>query len=100
MQAAFARVGLKQTALEKQLEILTSSPEPQPKVAIEMEPTLKLEPRIPPAAEKAPQAIAKVPPVHDDAETLTTVIRTLNPLPKATQAKVINSAAVFLGVGE
>lgn len=92
MQAAFARVGLKQTALEAELD--------RHENGAPMDETLKLEPRIPPTAEKTFPGERKGVQEFDEVEIQSRVIRMLKPLPKGVQAKVLNSASVFLGVGE
>lgn len=97
LQAAFARVGLKPTALEAEVERIENGAESaQPESA---EPALKLEARLPPA-ERSPSNERKVVQEVDDIEIQSKVLRILKPLPRSVQAKVLNSASVFLGVGE
>ena len=96
LQAAFARVGLKPTALEGEIERIEKGADMTPSV----EPALKLEPRLPPASEKINPGERKQVQEVDDIEIQSKVLRILKPLPRSVQAKVLNSASVFLGVGE
>lgn len=100
LQAAFARVGVKQAKLEREIGILEGTVEPDQNDC-ESEPgELRLEPKLPPHPEKSIQANGNRSPVQSDRKTLDRVLEILEPLPKASQAKVISSAAVYLGVGE
>lgn len=94
IQAAFARVGVKQQTLEAKLAELEG------RENMQTEP-LKLEQKLPPEPEKKSiQASGKAPERVDEIEVVTRVLRILDPLPKGTQRKVINTASSYLGVGE
>lgn len=95
LQAAFARVELKPTFLETEIERIERSAELAP-----AEPALKLEARLPPASEKITPGERKGVQEVDEIEIQSKVLRILKPLPRSLQAKVLNSASVFLGVGE
>jgi hypothetical protein len=100
LQAAFARVDLKPTLLEKQIGVLEGTIAPDQDDAVHDEP-LRLESRLPTApAERPGQANGKGSSAADDIDTMAKVLRILETRPKASQAKVISSVAVFLGVGE
>lgn len=96
LQAAFARVGLKPTALEAEIRRIENGADSAQEID---EPALKLEAKLPPAERSIPNERKQVQEV-DEIEIQSKVLRILKPLPRSVQAKVLNSASVFLGVGE
>lgn len=101
LQAAFARVDLKPSLLEKQIGILEGTAAEMTDALVDDEPAaepLRLEQRLP--APKPIQTNGKGSSDADDIDTMAKVLRILEARPKASQAKVISSVAVFLGVGE
>jgi hypothetical protein len=97
IQAAFEKAGLKQTTIDKAIARLEGG-EPELQDEPEAEP-LKLDRTIP-APEKPILVHVNRSPVQSDRKTLDKVLEILEPLPKTSQAKIISSAAVWLGVAE
>lgn len=101
LQAAFAKAGLKQATIENALMRLDGA---EPEVPTSEEPPeaepLRLDRTIPPPVEKPVLVSVNRAPVQTDRKTLDRVLEILEPLPKASQAKVISTAAVYLGVAE
>lgn len=101
LQAAFAVVSIKQATIEKKLASLELGNEASAD-------EFKLDPVIPPVEVRTVQTVRK--PLRDetaqqqpnagDIEVVAKVLRILDPLPKSSQRRIVNTMTAYLGVGE